>query len=233
MKAVAVNGSPRKGKGTTGMILNAFTKGMEDASADVEVYYTKNLKLKFCTGEFQCWGETPGECYIRDGMQQVYPALRDADTLILATPVYVPLPGEMQIFINRLVPLILPRLETRKGRTRARLRDDVRLRKVVLVSTGAWWERENLETVVRIAKEIADTMTVEFVGAVLRPHAYLMKKKGELTEDGAAILDVVKRTGYDFAESGKLSEPLLDSIRRPLISQEDLLGRFNKALESS
>lgn len=232
MKAIAVNGSPRKDKGNTGMILNALIQGMENAGAEIEVFYTKKLKLKPCTGEMQCWWQTPGECYIKDDMQKVYPRLREADTLILATPVYVPLPGEMQVFINRLVPLILPLLETRDGRTRARLRDNVKIRKLVLVSTGGWWEKENLDTVVHIAEEIADTMSIEFCGAVLRPHAFLMKKKGELIEEGASIINVVKKAGHEFAKDGLLGDDILQTIRKPLISQEELLQRYNKALDS-
>ncbi|KPK72471.1 iron-sulfur flavoprotein [candidate division WOR_3 bacterium SM23_60] len=232
MKAVAINGSPRKDKGNTGMILNAFIQGMKDAGAEVEIFYTKNLKPKPCTGEMKCWWETPGECYIKDNMQKVYPVLREADTLILATPVYIPLPGEMQIVINRLCPLAKPLLETRGGRTRGRLHDNVMLRKLVLVSTGGWWEKENLDTVVRIAEEIAENMSIEFSGAVLRPHAFLMKKKGELTEDGAAIIDVVTKAGYEFVKNGRLGDDILETVRRPLISQEELLQRYNKALES-
>jgi multimeric flavodoxin WrbA len=233
MKAVAINGSPRKGKGNTGMMLNAFIKGIEETDAQVDVFYTKNLKPKPCTGEMKCWWKTPGECYIKDDMQKVYPKLREADVLILATPVYIPLPGEMQIFINRCCPLVNPPLETRDGRTRARLHDSVKLRKVVLVSTGGWWEKENLDTVVHIAKELADNMSIEFTGAVLRPHAFLMKKKGELTEEGTMIIDEVKKVGYDFAESGELSNSALESIRRPLITREELLQMYNRALESS
>ncbi|KPK64460.1 iron-sulfur flavoprotein [candidate division WOR_3 bacterium SM23_42] len=233
MKAIAINGSPRKDRGNTATILNAFTQGMKDAGAEVEVIYTKNLKPKLCTGELQCWWKTPGECYIKDDMQKVYPKLRKSDILILATPVYIPLPGEMQIFINRLCPLAVPLLETREGRTRARLRDDVKIHKILLVSTGGWWEKENLDTVVRIAKELAEDMSVEFSGAVLRPHAFLMKKKGELTEEGTVIIDEVKKAGYDFARSGELSKSMLESIRRPLIAQEELLQMYNRALESA
>ena len=221
IKAIAINGSPRKDKGNTAMILKPFIEGMTEAGAEVEVYYTRNLKLKPCTGEFQCWYETPGECYIKDDMQKLYPTLKSADILILATPVYAPLPGEIQIFINRLVPLILPLLETREGRTRARLRDDVKLRKVVFVGTGGWWEKENLDTVVRIVKELAEVMSIEFTGAVLRPHAFLMKKKSELTSDGASIIEAVKRAGHEFVKDGQLSEAILDTISRPLISQEE------------
>ncbi len=233
MKAVAINGSPRKGKGNTGMILNAFIEGMKDAGAEVEILYTKDLKPKPCTGQMKCWWETTGECYIKDDMQKVYPKLRAADVLILATPVYIPLPGEMQIFINRLCPLVVPLLETRAGRTRARLHDNVKLRKLVLVSTGGWYEIENLDTVVQITEELAENMSIEFAGAVLRPHAFLMKKKGELTQDGKEIIDLVEKAGHEFAEDGRLNDDILEAIRRPLISREELLQMYNNALESS
>lgn len=230
IKAIAINGSPRKDKGNTAMILGPFIEGMTDAGAEVNIHYTKNLTLKPCTGEFQCWWETPGECYIKDDMQKLYLRLKEADVLILATPVYAPLPGEIQIVINRLVPLILPVLETREGRTRARVRDGVKIRKVVLVGTGGWWEKENLDTVVRIAKELAEVMSIEFAGAVLRPHAFLMKKKGELTKDGESIVEAVKQAGYDFVKGGQLGEEILDAISRPLIAQEELLKKYNAAV---
>ena len=81
-------------------------------------------------------------------------------------PVYIPLPGAMQNVINRLCPLIEPRLEFRQGRTRARFRDDVNIRKIVLVSTGGWWEKENFDTVVRIVEELAEAASVEFGGSI-------------------------------------------------------------------
>lgn len=233
MKAVAINGSPRKDKGNTAMILAAVIQGMTDAGAEVEVFYTKNLKLKPCTGEMKCWWETPGECYIEDGMQQVYPKLREADILILASPVYVPLPGEMQIFINRLVPLVIPLLETRAGRTRARLREGVKIQKILLVSTGGWWEKENLDTVLRIAKELAEDMSVEFAGAILRPHAFLMKKKGELTEDGQVVLDAARKAGHEIIKDGRPTEETLAAISRPLITQEELRQMYNTAVQQN
>ena len=231
MKAVAMNGSPRKGKGNTGMILNAFIQGMEQVGAEVEILYTKEIKPKPCTGEMKCWWTTPGECYIKDKMQEVYPKIRKADVLILATPVYIPLPGEMQMFINRLCPLVKPMLVIRDARTRARLQDNVRLSKVLLVSTGGWWEKENLDTVVHIAEEIADNMSIEFAGAILRPHAFLMRKRGELTEDGTRIIDSVKKAGHDFVKDGRLSKSVLEQIRKPLISHEDLVQMYNRLVE--
>ena len=231
MKVIAINGSPRMEKGYTALILTPFIQGMMDAGAEVELFYPRRLKVKPCTcGEMYCWYRKAGECCIKDDMQLLYPQLREADILILATPVYIPLPGEMQNFINRLCPLIDPILENREGRTRAKFRKQVKIRKIVLVSTGGWWEKANFETVVRITEELAKVASVEFAGAVLRPHAFLMKKKGKLTKDGEAVLNRVKRAGYELIKEGRMNKDTLEAISRPLISEEELRRLYNDEL---
>jgi len=214
------------------MILTPFIQGMKDAGAEVDLFYAKRLKVKPCTGEMHCWYKKAGQCYIKDGMQKVYPILQQADILVLATPVYIPLPGEMQNVINRICPLILPLLETRDGRTRARFRDGVKIKKIVLVATGAWWEIENLDTVKRIALELAEGGNVEFAGAVLRPHAFLMTQKGKLTKDGQGVLEAARKAGHELIKDGCFQISTLDAIARPLISQEELRQRYNKAAKS-
>jgi multimeric flavodoxin WrbA len=219
-KAVVINGSPRMERGYTAMIVRPFVEGMVDAGSRVEVFYASRLKVKPCAcGKLYCWNEVPGECCIKDKMQLLHPRLRHADILILATPVYIPLPGDMQNVINRLCPLLEPVLEFRKGRTRARFREDVRIRSIVLVSTGGWWEKQNFGTVLRIVKEFAEDASVNFAGAVLRPHASVMKRDGELTQDGRAVLDAVRRAGYELVKDGAMREETLKAISRPLISR--------------
>jgi multimeric flavodoxin WrbA len=230
-KVMAINGSPRLEKGNTFLVLAPFLQGMKEAGADVELFYASRLDVEPCTGEFHCWYEKPGECYIDDDMQMVYPKLREAETLVLASPVYIPLPGEMQNVINRLCPLIEPVLETREGRTRARFHEDVKIKKIVLVSTSGWWEMGNFDTVVRIAEELAEDASVEFAGAVLRPHAYLMKEDGELTEEGKAVQEAARRAGYELVKEGGMKVRTLDMVSRPLISQEELRLRSNQDLE--
>jgi len=226
-KAVAINGSPRMERGNTAMVLNPFLEGMMDAGSDVELFYASRLKVKPCAcGKMHCWSETPGQCCIKDKMELLYPRLRQAGILILATPVYIPLPGDMQNIINRLCPLLDPVLEFREGRTRARFRKDVGIRAIALVSTGGWWEKANFGTVVRITEELAEDASVKFAGAVLRPHASLMRQEGELTQDGKAVLNAVRRAGYELVKEGVMMEETLEAISRPLISQEELWRRY-------
>lgn len=229
-KAVAINGSPRMEKGNTAMVLTPVIQGMTDAGCDVELFYASRLQVKPCScGVLYCWNEVPGECCFQDDMQRVYPKLREADTLILATPVYIPLPGEMQNFINRLCPLLDPVLEFREGRTRARFRKGVGIQRLALVSTSGWWEIENFGTVLRVVQEFAEVASVEFAGAVLRPHARLMKEKGELTGDGESVLEAARKAGYELVKEGEMARDTLDRISRPLISRKELWRRYSQA----
>lgn len=204
------------------MVLGPFMEGMMDAGTHVELFYASRLKVKPCAcGEMYCWNEVPGECCIKDEMQRLYPKLRETGILILATPVYIPLPGDMQNIINRLCPLLDPVLEFREGRTRARFRKDVRIQAIALVSTGGWWEKGNFGTVVRIVEELAADAGVRFAGTVLRPHASVMKEDGELTQHGTAVLGAVRKAGYELVKDGVMREETLEAISRPLISRED------------
>jgi multimeric flavodoxin WrbA len=230
-KAIAINGSPRMERGNTAQVLTPFIEGMRDAGADVELFYASRLKVKPCVcGQMACWYDRPGECCIQDTMQALYPRLSAADTLILATPVYIPLPGDMQNVINRLCPLIEPRLETRAGRTRARFREGVAIQRMALVAVGGWWEKANLDLVVRIVEELAENASVGFAGAVLRPHAYLIRQGGELTSDGQEVLEAARRAGRELVEEGTMRHETLEAASRPLISQEELRQQYNAAI---
>ena len=66
MKVLAINSSPKMDKGNTAMILNPILKGMREAGAEVELFYTRKLNIKPCTGEIDCWIKTPGEYYLKD-----------------------------------------------------------------------------------------------------------------------------------------------------------------------
>ncbi|MEM3459499.1 MAG: flavodoxin family protein [Candidatus Bathyarchaeia archaeon] len=223
---VAINGSVRMEKSDTTMLMEPFLEGMREAGASVEVFYVKRLNIMPCIGDFHCWNIKPGECIISDDMQMLYPKLRSADILVLATPVYIPLPGEMQNFLNRLCPLLEPILEWREGRTRARFHENVRIRKIVLVSASGWWELGNFGTVLRIAEELAKDASTEFTGAILRPHASLME---ENKEKAKIIVDALKQAGFQLIKDGKMTDDILETISQPLISEEELRRRYNES----
>jgi multimeric flavodoxin WrbA len=60
--SVVINGSPRKDKGNTAIVLEPFIQGMIDAGCEVELFYISRLKIKQCScGKMYCWYDMPGE----------------------------------------------------------------------------------------------------------------------------------------------------------------------------
>ena len=220
-----INGSARATKGHTAFVLTPFINGMKKAGAKVELLYSKKLKIRPCVGEFKCWGETIGECFIEDDMQKIYPKLRETDILVLAIPVYIPLPGMMQNFINRLCPLVEPLLEFKNGRTRAKFHDNVKISKILGVITGGWWEIENLNVVQKIIEEIALNTSTELSGIILRPHTYALREE---TKKNKKILAALETVGEKFIREGKIDKEDLAYISQPLVDKEDYITTWNK-----
>jgi multimeric flavodoxin WrbA len=229
-RVVAINGSPRKDHGNTGALLTAVLDGMGDEKWEREVIHASGLDVRPCTGSMRCWYREPGRCYIDDAMQGIYPRVAAAEILILATPVYVPLPGDLQRVINRICPFLVPELVTKEGRTRARFRDHVKIRTIALVATGGWWELGNFEVVVQIAEELARNASVAYAGSLLRPHAGVMGRGESLTEDGRAVLEAARRAGSELATRGEFSSETLEAVSRPLVSREEYLRQMNEAI---
>ena len=226
LNVVAVNGSPNKEKGRTAMILTPFLQGLEDLGATIDLYYASQLKVNPCScGRLYCWNEKPGQCILQDSMQALYPKLRNANLLVLATPIYIPLPGELQNFINRLTPLLEPDIKFREGRTRAHMRADVLIDKMILVASGGWWEKENFDTVIRIVEELAAVSSVTFGGAIIRPHSQRMRKGGQLTKDGEEVDSAIRTAAHELIELGDIKGETLEAIQRPLVSREAFFQR--------
>jgi multimeric flavodoxin WrbA len=224
MKVLVVNGSARKEKGYTAAVLKPFIDGVKQAGASVDLLYAKRLNVNPCVGDFSCWHKNRGKCHIDDSMQPVYAKLKEADILVLGIPVYLPLPGAVQNFLNRLMPLMNPILRYNDGHTQIQIHDDVKIKKIVLVSVCGWWEKGNFETVTRIVKEICQKASVEFAGSVTRPHAYLLSEKKEKANE---IFRALKETGSKLIREGVLPRDLLKIITQPLISEKEFRKRPN------
>lgn len=218
-RVIVINGSPMMEKGTTALILAPFIQGMQAAGAEVELVYASRLNIQPCScGRMVCWNKTPGECCIRDEMDDLYPRLRQAQIVVLATPVYIPLPGAMANFINRLCPLLDPTdLQFKRRRTRAKMRAEVAICTFALVCTSGWWEKANCATVVRVVRELAADASVTFGGALLRPHASALRGKGAAVE---AVLAAAFQAGVELARDGVMSAEAQRQASRALVTRK-------------
>jgi len=180
---------------------------MREAGAEVELFYTKKLKINPCTGEFDCWLKNPGKGYQDDDMNMLYPKLREADILVFATPVYVDgIPGPMKNLMDRLLPLLQPFVELRNGHCRHPLREGTEYGKVVLVSNCGFWEMNNFDPLLVHMKAFCKNASRQFAGAVLRPHGPELRR---MIKKGLPIDDILEAAKEPVANS-------LRTVRCPL-----------------
>jgi len=222
MRVLAINGSPNMDKGNTAQILNPFLDGMSEAGAEVELLYTRKLKINPCYGEYDCWLKTPGKCFQKDDMETVLPKIGQADVLVLATPLYVDgMTGPLKNLMDRMIPGGHPFIEIRDGHCRHPGRgEDGNHRKVVLVSNCGFWEMDNFDPLVVHIEAVCRNMGCEFAGALLRPHGgglAMMEETGIPVDD---ILDAAKEAGRQLVEDGKMSRETLAIVGRELVPRD-------------
>jgi multimeric flavodoxin WrbA len=229
MEILAINSSPRMGEGNTALILNPFLEGMKEAGAQVELFYTKDLKIKPCQGDYICWLKTPGKCIHKDDMEMLLPKLAGADVWVLATPVYFDgISGALKNLIERMLPLVEPFYELRDGHCRHPRREGTKSGKVVLVSNCGFWEMDNFDPLLVHMKAICKNIDREFAGALLRPHGTGMRR---MLEGGIHIDDIftaAKEAGRQLVADGKMSSEALKAVSRNLMSLEQQKQGANK-----
>lgn len=85
MKVLGINGSPRIG-GNTDMLLDRIMEGARQKGAETEKILLNELKFSPC---LECENMPDDKaCIVQDDMQQVYKKIKDADSLVLASPIF-------------------------------------------------------------------------------------------------------------------------------------------------
>ncbi len=85
MKIIAFLGSPREG-GNTELLLKETVKGIEESGYKVHIFNLNRMDITPCQNCGGC--EDTGVCIYDDDMSQIYEAIRGADRIILASPVF-------------------------------------------------------------------------------------------------------------------------------------------------
>ena len=104
-KIVILNGSPRK-NGNTSALVKEFTKGAEEAGNQVTAFHLDSMDIHGCKGCFGGHSSKECPCVQRDDMNQIYPAVKGCDVVIMATPLYYwNMSGQIRTAIDRLFAL--------------------------------------------------------------------------------------------------------------------------------
>ncbi len=100
-KVMIAVGSPRK-RGNSSTLAAQVAAGAKAGGAQVETFYLHGMNIKPCTACDGCRKKTHVDCVIKDDMQMLYPKLRSADVIVIASPIYwFTFSAQTKLFIDR------------------------------------------------------------------------------------------------------------------------------------
>lgn len=101
-KIVILNGSPRP-KGNTSTLAEEFAKGAQEAGCEVTTFLLDKMDIHGCKGCFGGGKDAAHPCVQRDDMEKIYPVYKEADLVVLASPLYYwNLSGQLRTAFDRL-----------------------------------------------------------------------------------------------------------------------------------
>jgi len=110
-----LKGSPRE-SGNSSTLAEQVAAGAKDSGAEVESISLHELDIRPCDACDSC-RETGGVCVIKDDMQELYPKLRRAQAIVLASPVYwFTLSAQAKLCIDRWYAFVTPEGNDLRGK---------------------------------------------------------------------------------------------------------------------
>lgn len=101
-KIVILNGSPRR-NGNTSALVKAFAEGAGSAGNTVTEFFLSDMDIHGCKGCFGGGKNLDSPCVQKDDMEKIYPVYREADIVVLATPLYYwTISGQLKSAFDRL-----------------------------------------------------------------------------------------------------------------------------------
>ena len=161
MNILVLSGSPRKG-GNTDLMVNAFVKGTSE-HYHVEVVSVHDNKVAPCIGCNACFKSENNTCVQKDDMIGIYEKMKQADMLVIASPVYFyGLSAQLKAVIDRCHNPI---------------RDTFNIKKIALLLVGAATLPELFDSIITQYKLCLNFFHLEDAGHVLVRGA---KDKGDI-----------------------------------------------------
>lgn len=88
------------------MLANAFAEGARCAGNTVTEFFLDSMEIHGCKGCFGGHSSQACPCVQKDDMAQIYPAVKEGDVVVFATPLYYwNMSGQIRTAIDRLFAL--------------------------------------------------------------------------------------------------------------------------------
>lgn len=184
MFILGLQGSPRT-KGNTSILLSAYLAEAERLGAQTEHVDVATKNISPCKECGTC--DKKGFCPIEDDMQEIYPLLRRADIIVMATPVFFYGPtAQIKALIDRSQALWARRY------VHGLVDPGRKWRKGFVLSLGATKGKNLFEGVVLTAKYFFDAVGAQFDGSLTYKH---IEASGDIQKHPTALTDAEEKAG--------------------------------------
>jgi multimeric flavodoxin WrbA len=170
-------GSPRKG-GNTDKLATAFLKGAESVGKNVSLFHVADMSISFCVGCSHCF-EEKGVCIHKDDMQKILDAIRNADTLVFASPVYFcSVSAQLKLVLDRMCALTS---------------EQTSIKHAALLMTCADETSDTAEGAVVMYKSVLAYKKWDNAGVIIATGLY-----GDISIDGREELEQARKLGQEI-----------------------------------
>lgn len=217
MQILVINGSPKREKSDTFQITRAFLDGMNEVSQnDIKIINAIDKNIEYCSGCFSCM-RNGGECIHKDDMRGILEEILQSNLLIWSYPLYCyGMPAPLKALLDRTLPLSSMAMRKVGDRYEHVAQADFsHLRYLMICGCGFPNSEHNFEPAAaqfKLCFPNNHTMiTVPESPMFNAPEAQVVT---------APRLELIKRAGKEYAESGTVSEEMLKEINTPMIPKE-------------
>ena len=165
-RIVILVGSMRKG-GNTDLLAQSFAEGASKNNT-VEIVSVADYNINPCVGCNSCFTREENQCFQNDDMSAIYDKLKNADIVVVASPVYF-------YGISAQLKAIIDRLHTP-------MRNEFHIKKLALLLVGAATLPELFDAIKLQYQLILNFFDLENAGMVL---VRGVKEKGDITKTEA------------------------------------------------
>ena len=138
--------------GNTARLAQSFAEGAAENN-NVETVSVADYNVNPCTGCNSCFTREGNQCFRNDDMVQIYEKLRNADIVVVASPVYF-------YGISAQLKAIVDRLHTP-------MRNTFRIKKLGLLLVGAAELPNLFDPIIMQYQMVLDFFIIESIGTVL------------------------------------------------------------------
>lgn len=232
MKITVFNGSPRGRKSNSRQIAEPLLEGARQAGAETEEVFLIEYDIKQCRGCFACWGQTPGECVIKDDMAELINLLLDSDYVGMATPVYgMFMTGLLKNFTDRFLPLATPHIRKNEDGTFYHEGRVKRFPQQFFIANSGFPGEHNFD----LLKHFNDIAKQTGIGMVLEIYRNCGEALQTSREEDPRVFqkicqfkDALKEAGREMVTDGQVSQKTVDQLHMELMSDEEYMNQANQ-----